>query len=880
MRNFISRLKALLRSGNVATDVSDELAYHLEREQERNIASGMSEDDAWYAAKRSIGNVGLHVETARDAWRWAWLDNAAQDIRYGIRALRRSPIFTATAVISIALGVGANTAVFSIIYNLLFTPLAVPSPSRLVVVRRTNADRNDVALTSRHLVALRSAPGFVGLTEPRRTRTDVNIQIGPAAIAEHVDLVDGSFFSTIALPSYRGRYIAATDVDAQSPVAVISHGFAERHFASADSAIGRVVLVRGRPITVIGVTPAAFRGLEFPGELAIAVPSTIATSLDLADREQNATVSFGVVGRLAPSVTMPSAQAAVEAVFQHCCRLDVGEQVRLVGIARGITRGKVGDIREEFTPLLLVLFAGVGVVLLIACANVGGLLLVRGAARAREIAVRRALGASRLRIVRQMLTESALLAAIAAPLGLALAFGLTTSLSRWLPGELGPIADLARFSPSMSVLIFSVATCAAAAMLFGIVPAIRTTRPDLVTSLKSGGGPSSGSGPSRLDRGIVVVQTALTLVLVTGAALLVATARNLERVEGGYARSNVIVATIDTRGSAFEHDGVLPIHADVLRRVRALSTVTHAAMASEVPLFGGMGGSADVELGDGTRRARGAWPTAITSGYFSAAGVPIIAGRDFTSADNVSSERVAVISLTLARSLFGDRNPLGALIRVVDDSTRSVRVVGLAADVKLHVREAPSRILYVPTSQSRRLVSLQLLVRVGRAVDKSTIAGAIVAAAPGIRAPRVLSMARGLDLELLRERIGATFATLFGALALILASIGIYGVVAYGVSRRTTEIGIRMALGAHASRVVRTILLNSLVLVGTGIALGAPVVYFAGRALDAFLYGLDGHDPIALLVSAGVLIVMATLASAAPAWRAARIEPVVALRVH
>jgi predicted permease len=375
-----------------------------------------------------------------------------------------------------------------------------------------------------------------------------------------------------------------------------------------------------------------------------------------------------------------------------------------------------------------------------------------------------------------------------------------------------------------------------------------------------------------------VAQTALTLVLVTGAALLVATVRNLERDDGGYARSNVIVATVDTRGTAYEREGVLPIHADILRRVRALPWVTEAGMSSEVPLFGGMGRSADVELADGSRKVAGAWPTAITPAYLGAAGVSLVAGRDFSPADNVSSEPVTIISMALARRLFEDRNPLGAIIRIVDDSVRTVRIVGLAADVKLHVREAPSRIVYLPASQSRRLVSLHVVMRVSRSIDESTVAGAIVAAAPGLRAPRVLSMGRELDLELLRERIAAVFATLFGVLALVLASIGIYGVVAYGVARRTTEIGIRMALGARAGMVVRSILRNSLMLVGAGVVLGAPGVFLAGRALDAFLYGLGGHDPLALLVSAGVLMAMTILASAAPAWRAARIDPMVALR--
>jgi len=715
--------------------VSDELAFHLEREKQRNMASGMSEDEAWYAAKRSIGNVGMHMESARDAWRWTWLDNVLQDVRYGVRALRRSPVFTATAVGSVALGVGANTAVFSIVYNLLLTPLALPAPDRLVALRRAEAGGSDSGFTHRDLVELRSASGLVGLTVPRRTRTAVNIHILSGLRAEHIDLIDGLFFSTIAVPSYRGRYITQTDVDAANPVAVVSHRFAERALGGADSAIGRTVLVRGRPITIIGVTPQRFRGVEFPGEFEIGVPSTLASALDIGDRDQNAAVTLGALGRLANGVTRQSAQLSLDAVFQHCCRVHAGEHATLVDAARGITRGKVGDIREEYAPLLFVLFAGVAVVLLIACANVGGLLLVRGAARAREIAIRRALGASRQRIVRQLLTESVLLAMVAAPFGFALAFALTTGLSRWLPGELGPIADLARFSPAMSVLIFTGATCGLSALMFAVVPAVRATRPDLVSSLKSGGKASTGAGPSRLDRGIVVAQTAMTLVLVTGAALLVATVRNLERVEGGYARSNVIVATVDTRGSVYERGGVLPIYADILRRVSAVPGVVQAGMSSEVPLFGGMGRSADVELVDGSRTIHDAWPTAVTPAYFAAAGVSLVAGRDFSPVDNASSELVAIISTALARHLFENRNPLGALIRITDDSVRTARVVGLAADVKLHVREAPSKIVYLPASQSRRVVSIQLLMRVGRSVDQSTVAGAIVAAAPGSARP-------------------------------------------------------------------------------------------------------------------------------------------------
>jgi putative ABC transport system permease protein len=877
MRGLPARLRALLRRSVTDAELEEELRYHLDREIERNAAVGMSPSEARDAARRSLGNLTAHAESARAAYGWMWLEQLSQDAGYAWRALRRNRAFTAVAALSLALGIGANTMIFGVTYSMLLEPLAVTRPDRLLSLTRVSGTERSERFSAAETDALRQSRAVVSITALRDVDNTPIIANGERTFAT-LDLVDASYFATIGLQPLRGRVIDAADVDANAPVAFVSQAFAERTFGSAERALGQVVRVSDRPVSIVGVAHASFRGLDYPGWFAIAVPLTLAPTLGLPDELRGRDRSFGAVVRMAPGTTPPEVERALDATFQACCPHTVPERLTTNAMASGIAGGK-DDAREDYAPLLYILMAGAGVVLLVACANVANLLLVRASAREREIAVRLSLGASRGRVVRQLLTESVMLGLLGGVLAVPFAAWGTLGVERLIPTPMAVYADIVRWHFKPALLAFTAAVSLACVLVFGLVPAFRAARANLTASLKSGGRGTLGGGRRLLDRGVVVAQLALALLLISSASLLTSTLRNIARVDGGFASSGVTVVSIETRGTPYGAAGIVPIHDEILRRVRLVPGVERAGMVTIAPIAGGR--NIEVRLESGGRASERMTLVGATPGYLGAMGIRLAAGRDFTTRDDSTSERVAIVSETLARRAFGSGAAVGATIRMRSDTTQTFRVVGVARDTRMYgLRGERVPVIYAPVTQTGYWPFLGLTVRMPDGSESLTrrVIAEIELAAPGVRIRRVTTMRAEVRESMFTERVTASIASLFGALALVLAAIGIYGVVAFAVARRTNELGVRIALGAQRADILALVLRSSLGLVAAGVVIGAPLAFVAGRTLRAQLFGVSAHDPMLLLGALGVLVAVALVATAAPARRAARIDPLVALR--
>jgi len=878
MSGLAARLRALLRRSATNAELDEELQYHLDREVERNVARGMKAREARDSARRSLGNLTVHAENARAAYGWTWLEQLAQDASYGWRALGRSRVFTAVAALSLALGIGATTMIFGVTYSVLFEPLPLPQPERLISLVRIVGGEKDARFTAAEIDGLRHARSIIAITATRQT-DNVPLDVNGARTFASTDFVDPGYYAATRLQPLRGRLIDSADVAGSAAVAVVSYAFAERSFGSAERALGQIVRVHGLPVSIVGVTPPAYRGMDYPGRFSFAMPVTLTPSLGLPDYLHRPDRSFGAVARLAPTVTPREAERELDALFQRCCVHTEPERLTAETMASGVAGGK-DDAREAYAPLLYILMAGAGVVLLIACANVGTLLVVRATAREREIAVRMSLGASRGRIIRQLATESLLLGVLGGLLALPFAAWGTLGVEHLIPGQMSVYADIVRWHFKPALIVFTAVVSIACVTTFGLVPALRATRTDVTSSLKAGGRGSVGGGRRRLDRAIVVSQLALALLLVSAASLLVATLRNVASADGGFATSGVTLVSIETRGTPYEQGGIVPLHEEMLRRVRTIPGVERAGMVTIAPIAGGRNIEAGLDA-DGQVVARSLVLAGITPDYLSAIGIRLVVGRDFTARDDSTAERVAIISESVARRAFAGRNPVGATIRIRTDSVCLLRVVGVARDTKMFgLRNERVAMVYVPVTQTGPWPFLGLAVRIPDGSESLTrrVTEEVEAASPGVRIRKVSTMRSEVHESMFAERLTASIAMLFGGLALVLAAIGVYGVVAFAVARRTNEIGVRMALGARHGDILRLVLGSSLTLVGAAVVIGGPLAVIAGQALRAQLYGVSAHDPALLLVALGLLVAVALLATSVPARRATRINPLVALR--
>jgi predicted permease len=865
----------------------------LERELQSHLDLETAEQGDPAAARRTLGNVTLIQEATRETWGLAGLDRLAADLRFAARLLRRNPAFSAVAVLSLALGIGANTAIFTLMDALLWKLLPIQDPRSLILLGKQDPDGIVPTFYYETYDRLRrTQPFFRDLAAYDAVRLNVTIEGDSESCMGQ--LISGNYFNVLGVTPVAGRLLTVDDDRAPGahPVAVISDQYWERRFARAPSAIGAQVLIDGTPFTIVGVTPPAFFGLEVGSSPEISVPIMMQPQV-MPDKEnwlgrpRNTVDWLRLFGRLKVGVTLEQSSSGMAALYRHI-QEDLAAQIGSprdtwikdwVEAKLVLTPGAAGSstLRGQFTQPLYVLMGVVGLVLLIACANVANLLLARSTSRRREIALRLAIGATRGRLVRQLLAESLTLSLLGAALGIAFAQCGSAMLVRFLSAG-RPLIRL-DLAPDLRVLAFTAAVAALTGVLFGLAPAMRAAGMDLAPPLKEG---SRGSGTRQtLGKALAVAQVAFSLVLLVGAGLLVRNLRAIDAIDGGFARDRVCSVALaprssDQKGGA-NGERLNRLYLDLLDRVHAVPGVATASLAGLPPVMPLQ--ERPLQTTDGAQH-HASW-TQVYPQYFATLGVPILQGRDFSRADlQPGAPFVTVINETLAYRLFPAESPLGK--HIACNGQHACEIIGVVRDVPYSTLKRPpestfyTTFLQGPTGRGQ----MELIVRFAGdpAATIAQLRREVAAIDPQLPAFVVRTLATELDAALIREHLLAMLSTMFGALAVILASIGLYGVIAYSVGRRTQEIGIRMALGALPAEVRRLFLRETLVLAVLGIVIGLPCALASTRLIAGFLYGAKPVDP-AVLGGAALFLALVGLAAAwIPAARAARVNPVASLR--
>jgi predicted permease len=868
-----TRLRALLRKSGMESELDEELRLHIEQQTEQNIRLGMNPEDARHAALKAFGGLEQAKDRSRDARGVRWLEEIWQDLRYGMRMLVKVPGFTFVAVLTLALGIGANTAIFSLLDALLLKPLPVKQPEQLVIVGGFSFSYPDPVY--RELSEKNSV--FAGMF----TFHSIEMTMSDGSQAERVlgELVSGEFFTVLGVGPHLGRVF--NDADNQTPgahlVTVISYDFWRRRFGADPNIVGKKISINNYPFTIIGVAAQGFNDVEVGVASDLRVPMMMKSQmLDHID-------GTPVMARLKPGVSVEQAQAATDTIVQNITRTSGANSPRDRAFnSRRIqlrsAKTGVSNLRGQFSQPLIILMSLVGVVLLIACLNVANLLLARAAARQKEIAVRMAVGAGRFRLVRQLLTEGLLLSALGGALGLVVAHWGTDALLRFLPQN----ATL-EIKPDSRMLGFTLVVTVLTGLLFGLAPALQATRLDLIPALKNDAvGVAGGRRRWELRRLLVVLQVALSLVLLVSGGLFVRSLRNLKAIDHGYKADQIVTMQLAPDRNGYKLDQQQNFYTQLSERVTALPGVKSITYLSFLP-FSGMDSENEIEV-PGYHAPPTEKPTAqfngITPQFFATFGLPLLQGRDFNAQDSVGSPKVIIVSDSFARYFYGGENPLGK--RISMGPVKDLEIVGVVGDAKLwNLKETMSRTVYYAQEQ-RHMGRQRLCVRAMG--DASALVAAIRhevrSLDPNLPVFNVKTFADQINESINRERLVALLSSFFGFFALLLAGLGLYGVMAYSVVRRTREIGIRMALGARAGNVLWLVLRETLLLALIGIAVGLPAALAVARLTKGLMFGLAANDPLTIALSMLLMIGIAALAGYLPAKRAGRVDPMIALRTE
>ncbi|MFZ0593066.1 MAG: ABC transporter permease [Bryobacteraceae bacterium] len=897
--DLLYRFRALIRRHSVEAELDEELRDHLEREAEKLRKNGLPAEEAMRRARIALGGPEQVKEDCRNARGTWWLETLRQDVRYTFRTLRQSPAFAATAILSLALGIGANTAIFSVLNAVMLKMLPVRDPQRLVEL--TQGEEDDFFTYP--------------LWEQIRDREDVfsgvftygggSFDLASGGEKHPVEglYVSGDYFRTLGVRAILGRIILLADDrrggGSAGPVAVLSYGFWQREYGGDRKILGRTIRLDGHLFQVVGVTPPEFFGVDVGASFDVAIPVTSVAIL----RPENPRMLNGrshwwlnIIGRLKDNISPKQAAARLKvlapAIYRAAAPSDLKPEFQRDFLEKTLdlkpAATGLSDLRDRYGRGLDLLMGMVGVVLLIACANVANLVLARANARQREIAVRMAIGAGRLRLVRQLLTESMLISFCGAATGIILAYWGSRLLVDLISSAREP--RFLNLTPDVRVLLFTIFVATLTGVLFGLAPALEATRLSPSIALKEGARVHTHRrGRWSLGRMLVAAQVALSLVLLVGAGLFVRSLRKLLTQDMGFERNGVLLVDPDLRGGRFSPERQPVIAGELLERLRSIPGVESAARSAETPI-----GSGDwewhvrVDAPGGSQKSVHCFFNLVSPGYFQTLGTPLLAGRDFTIRDAKTSPLVAIVNETAARILFPGTNPLG---RVYHDERPLgqrgakqvlVEVVGLAKDAKYRkLRDAPPPTIYIPIAQLPVPFPVIGTYELKFAGPPSRVIANVKKVVQTFN-PRLSIDFHLLSTQvadsLLQERLLATLATVFGLLALTLASIGIYGVIAYSVARRRNEIGIRMALGAGRGSVLWLVLRELAALLLAGVILGLFASFGCTRLVKAMLYGLTPNDPSTLAAAGTLLLAVAALAGYFPARSATRVDPLVALR--
>ena len=892
-------LTRFLRRSRWDDERARELNAHLAIETDENIARGMTPDEASTAARRKLGSPTHIKEEIYQMNTIAFLDNAWRDLSHGARLLRRNPGFAIVAILSLALGVGANTAIFQLLDAVRIRTLPVTDPANLVEVRITQSNSGRTGqFTGRH--PMLTYPLFEQVRDRQQAFSGLaafgtggfNMSLSGEARNASGMWVNGDFFTTLGVTPFIGRLIAPADDrrGCQAPVVVASYGFWQRELGGDPSAIGRTITLERHGYQLIGVTPPQFFGVEVGRTFDVAVPLCAEPLAHVENGLERRDFWFlGVFGRLKPGWTMERAGAQLAAVSPEIFRSTLPEKYReedtknylgfkLTTLPAGTG---VSALRRNYETPLWMLLATTGLVLVIACANLANLMLARATVREREIAVRLAIGASRRRVISQLLAESLLLSTIGAVGGLIVARWLSRFLVGLMTTETNRMfVDL---STDWRVFAFTGALAVLTCLIFGLTPAIRATATEPGAAMKAG---SRGSTDSRerftLRRSLVVVQVALSLVLVVGALLFVRSLRNLMILDAGFRQDGILIANLDLRGANIAEGNRRAAFNEFTERIRALPGIDSAAEAFIVPVSGA-GWNNRIVL-NGAARKENVNFNSVGPGYFRTMATPLLAGRDFSEGDVPNARKVAIVTEQFARMFFAGANPVGRTFQIeegVGVDRPVYEIIGLVKDAKYtDLREEFTPIAFIAATQEAKPEPyLQVVMR--SQAPLTTVTSEVSAAIAAFQPSTVLefqTMNKLVRESLLRERMMATLSGFFGLLAGLLATIGLYGVMSYMVERRRNEIGIRIALGADRRAVVSMIMREASRLLGVGVIVGGIASIGAARWARALLFGLRPEDPLTITAAVVALSLVAMIASGVPAWRAARMEPTAALR--
>ena len=928
------------RRKRMMEDLDQDIRDYIERETQDNIERGLPPEEARYAALRKFGNVTRVKEETREVWSFVWLEELWHDVRYGLRMLARSRGLTAIVLLSLALGIGANTAIFSLIDAVLLKSLPVQNPQELVLLNWSSRGWAEGVMSNvagdmyEDKVGRMTSTSFsYAVYDQMRTHSQVfssvlalagndsQLNLGYQGEPGRADgeLVSGTFFSTLGVEPILGRAITPDDdrFDA-SPVAVISYGYWERRFGRDAGIVGRKITVNSVPFSIAGVCPPEFYGVQ-PGRsvevwLPLHTQPLVEPSWSGSGVWNGAGVPPGnslfttrenwwlvIMGRLKPGITFPHARPELEVLLQHGMAPDLKPSIKPETVPHlDMLAGSKGlnDLRNQFSKPLFILMTVVGLVLLIACANVANLLLARAATRHKEIAVRLAIGAGRRRLIRQLLTESLLLGALGGALGLLFAFWGTHVLMAFLASGRDPIR--LSVTPDLRILGFTAAVSVLTGILCGLSPALRTTRVDLTPALKEAGGrwaamPAGGGMRLGLGKTLVIIQIGLSLVLLVGAGLFVRTLTNLEHVSAGFDQHNLLLFGIDPTQDGYRQQRLANFYQELTRRLAALPGVRSVSASHNTLVGGGANEIRTRILGYTPRPGEkdgGVQAAVNTVGphFFATMGMPLVLGRSPDEGDTEAAPKVAVVNQTFARKYLGEGIPIGRRFGFGDaKNNRDIEVIGVVSDAKFaDLRQEVPPTIYLPFLQGVT-GETAVLGALGAMHFEVRTAGNPLAIAPSVRRvaqamdPNIAlydfrSQTEQIEQTLLQERLFARLTGFFGILAATLGCIGVYGIMAFAITGRTREIGIRIALGASRGEILAMLLRETFVLLAAGITAGILVALEASRLLTALLYGLKPSDPLTIAGAALLMLTAAAIAGYVPARRATKVDPLVALR--
>jgi macrolide transport system ATP-binding/permease protein len=912
MNSFFRKLSWLAQRRHKEDELREELQFHLEEEAEQQQAEGASAEEARWAARRELGNVTLVREDTRSAWGWIRLEELGQDLRYAFRTMNGNRLFTALAVLSLALGIGANTAIYSFMDAILLRWLPVSDPQSLVVLNwhaksaewgsfvmhsingyvyedsKSGATAGIFPFPAFELVEKGDAAfSSVFAYHPAR---GLNIIFRGNADLANGEYVSGDYFRGLAVAPAAGRLIVPDDDRVGAPpVAVISFALSQRRFGGPANAAGEPILINNVPFVVAGVTPPGFFGVDPGAAPDVFLPIHADLSEESAARYQDQNYYWTeVMARLRPGMSLVQAQAILGPTFHQWVASTAHTDAERANLPElKIKPGATGldSLRRRYSKPLYVLMTLVGLILAIACANVANLLLARAAARRREIALRLSVGAGRGRVVRQLLTESVLLACLGGALGVLIAIWGIRFLTVLLGN--GESNFTLHAELNWDVLGVAIALSLLTGVLFGLAPAMQSTGVDVIAAMKEtrAGQPGSRHSFSRfsLSQVLVVGQIALSLLMLVAAGLFIRTLTNLESLEVGFNRENLLLFELDARKAGHNDPEISAFYGDLQDRFSAIPGVRDASLSNQPLIEAGYGLSLSVH----GQNPPGNRMLVVGPGFFETMQIPILAGRGIDSRDRPGSKAVAVVSEFFAKVNFGDENPLGQQVRLRGDpkhpeTARDIEIVGICKNVRYGgLKDKARPVIYIPYNQGypqpqQMVYELRTTgdpLRYVRAVREI-----VREADPRVPLADVKTQTAEIDQTINQEIVFARLCTGFAILALVIACVGLYGTVSYNIARRTGEIGIRMALGARRGNVVGMILRQVIAMAAVGLAIGVPVAFGASKLVESFLFEMKANDPLAIGAAVSILLGAAVLAGYAPARRASRIDPMVALR--